>query len=203
MDIDKRKYELLYSLCDNQTHTIENLATELRVSKGTIRNDLRVLEPVMKSIGCHLTSKRGRGIELIVEDEKRFQNYYNNILSRYISCPYKNKTDKRYSDFYDIVTLILNSNCYLTQEEMADRLFISKARISKEFRKVKTVLRSYSLEISRKSTSLGMVTGSEFEYRMCTVADCLICPKSSGNFCPDTSGICVHRQCRFCTSGGR
>jgi hypothetical protein len=35
------------------------------------------------------------------------------------------------------------------------------------------------------------------------VADCLICPKSSGNFCPDTSGICVHRQCRFCTSGGR
>lgn len=162
-----RRLKLFYELSDEKFHTLDDLADELDVSKRTIFLDIKEIEPFIERAKAKLIIKKGIGYKLEPEDREAFRDAVDRVKSRFIFNSAQNKKDENYVRFYDIIALTLCSDCYLTNEQISERLYLAKSSIQMEFAIAQYVLDTYDLTINRQDKNGQMILGDELKIRLC------------------------------------
>lgn len=155
---NQRTTKLIEKLCEEKTVKVKDLAIALQVSEKTIRNDLKQLQIVLKNHGACLDILQGKGIELTIGDELKFQKYFAE-LSR---C--QMIEDNRMLQLFQI---LLESERFLKLDDLSEKLYLSRARLSSTLKVIKKILHNYSLDIQVKPSYGIKITGEEFNLRKC------------------------------------
>lgn len=139
-----RELQLLATLKECGTYmNITALSELLHVSQRTIMNDLKLLNQDGERYGFSIKVKRGEGYYLEIQDEAAFQSYMQ-MSDDVIGYD----ADERAA--YIVSTLLL-SNEYITQDTLADALDVSKSIIKADMIKVQDLLMDHHIMIEKKA----------------------------------------------------
>lgn len=131
--------------------TVEKIAQMLGVSKRTIRYDLDAVGGELRKKGQVLCKKAQKGIwiETMIEKQAdRWSEYYEYVLNKEERCN-------------AIIVNILNGSTYISTEQLAGKLSISRSTLLTDLKSVKKLLEQYKLSLCSKR-GLGLwAEGSE------------------------------------------
>ncbi|MBB5326075.1 lichenan operon transcriptional antiterminator [Anoxybacillus tepidamans] len=147
----------------DQPLTSEYLANVIQVTSRTIRNDIKELEEILNKNGALVKSSRGRGYELVVEDEALFRKWLKEMFQQDLSTV-PNCSEERVQ--YLIKRLLLTEE-YVKLEELADELFVSKSTVQNDLREVKNILKTYEIELEKRPNYGLKLKGKEMKLRFC------------------------------------
>lgn len=170
MQLEKNRHIqiALHLMQNNRSITSDELAVLTRASARTIKNDIVLINDVLKKHGSEIISKKSEGYFIQVYDEPEFTKYKNELeiinlyYVRYGGTQYLNRILKT----TEILQVLLASNEYISIDDLAERLFVSRSTIKQELHQVKTYLNSYHLVLDSKPNFGLKVTGKEHHYRM-------------------------------------
>lgn len=141
----------------------ETLADQLGVSRRTLRDHIRRINESLDGIGrISYVRKRG-GYVLEVENETAFAQWTERHQA--LIRDDASSTARRRAD-YLLNDLLLRSD-WITLDALADVLYVSRASISGDLKRVEPVLDRYSLKLERRPRYGIRVTGPELARRLC------------------------------------
>ena len=161
----KRILQLFYILTqqDDYIRSYE-LAEKVSVTERTIKNDIAELEAFAKASGADLIAKKGKGYVLKVFDEEKFSPVKIQLAIHFSAI---GGTPRAQNDrTNDILRRIIVEKRYLTIEDIADELYLTKSSIREELKEVNFLLNKFNLRLKKRSEEGPMVIGSEFDRRM-------------------------------------
>jgi len=135
--LHSRQRQLLALLKEQQQHIITSseLATKMKVSDRTVRNDIRVLNTALKPHGAKIETIRGRGILLKTEGASAEllsdPMYYHNTL----------QTREDRANF--LIVKLLLSDTDLELGELEDEMFVSHTTLENDIRFVRKYLAAH------------------------------------------------------------
>lgn len=143
----------------NEALSSENLAFECQKSSKTIRNHIKKLENIMKESGARIEAKKGFGYTLIINDEKRF--------SKFMSAMNYDETELQNDDalMSELVHLFITQNDYLKADDLVEKLFISKSKLTQILNQLRLTLKHYDLQLESKPYYGLKILGEEFNFR--------------------------------------
>jgi transcriptional antiterminator/mannitol/fructose-specific phosphotransferase system IIA component (Ntr-type) len=162
MTLDQRKIELLTKLASSHDYiSINTLAKSLKVSPRTIRYDLEKIDDyLLDKSSSPLVRKPGVGIAL--KDDKCLKDKIIKSISKMGNFQYVPSPQERIR--FILWILIFQSN-YITINQIAKELLVSRSTIIKDLEEVRNWLKKYDLEL-KTSTKKGIkIDGSEAEIR--------------------------------------
>jgi len=170
MQLEKNRHIqiALHLMQNDRSVTSDELAVLTRASTRTIKNDIVLINDVLKKHGAEILSKKSEGYFLRVFDEEEFVKYKNEleIISLYYVRYGGTQYLMRILKTTEILQVLLGSNEYISIDDLAARLFVSRSTIKQELPQVKTYLNSYHLVLDSKPNIGLKVTGKEHHYRM-------------------------------------
>ncbi|MGY3725374.1 transcriptional antiterminator, BglG family [Granulicatella balaenopterae] len=122
--------------------TVDYLAKKYNVSKRTIQNDLSYLIQMSSRHGFQLYMRRGRGYLLEVTNL--------DLMNCFIKFLKSNKNLEAKDRIKNIVVLLILESDFVSTQEVADKLQISKSSIKNDLSKIERLLNSYKLQLERK-----------------------------------------------------
>lgn len=138
-----REIEILQDLYQKSDYlTIEYFMKKYSVSKRTIQNDLSYLVSVSESRGFHLIQKRGKGYLLEILDEEYFSSWLDEIQG-YVTNPN--------ISIDNVIALLALQNTYITLDEIADWLHVSRSLLKKYMKQGQSYLKYYHLTLESKA----------------------------------------------------
>lgn len=161
MVINNRQQEILEILFNKKdVITSDKLCSAINVSSRTVRNDIKEINKTFKDKGINISSQKGKGYRLNIEDielfNKLIKKKVNNLESDYLT------KEERYNF---IIFILLKNNLenteYITQIELADSLYISISSLKNDLKIVKEKLEKYKLSIAKVSNKGIMLDGEE------------------------------------------
>ncbi len=154
--------------------TINNISKELNVSNKTIRNDLQNIEEYFerKALG-KIVKKPGIGIW--IETDASGKRLLENMIDKSVMYVHPFSTEQR--RLY-IIKKLLRANKYITMQQLAEELYVSRITIYKDLEEVEKWLNKYNLKLNRKQKSGIEVSGDEKEWRR-ALADLLVILKNT------------------------
>lgn len=162
----RRVLQLFYTLAktpDTYYRSLD-LANIVNVSDRTIKSDIKELEDFAIGSGFKVVSQKGRGYKLIITDGEVFHNVFEQI--EYFLFSYENNPKKLENRAFDILRTIIVEDDYLTVDDIADKMYLSKSSISTDMNEVYKILADYDLTLKKKSESGSFVKGSELNKRL-------------------------------------
>lgn len=149
-----------YLIEKDTIHTLQEIASFFHVSKKTVRNDLIEVGELLAESNIKLIKKTGVGVQLIGSEEAKV-----NLLNQLGECgkvvePYSYEDRKNY-----ILRKLFFSRNKVTQQELADELYVSKATISKDMKRLEVWLKKNHLAVLIKSRAGISIQGNEEDYR--------------------------------------
>ncbi|WP_196605143.1 BglG family transcription antiterminator [Pectinatus haikarae] len=156
----------------NKIITGKHLADSIGVSSRTIRTDMKEVACFLKNKGAHITAETGSGYLLIVDDEKKYENFIDEH-SINASRDYKgiNIVPSDYNDriSFIIARILLNSlhNKVVRQEDLSDELFISLSTLKKYLGDIKRSVARFNLELTADRKNGIKINGNEAQIRYC------------------------------------
>lgn len=146
--------------------TGEILCNNLGVSSRTIRSDIKELNKVLEKNGANIISEKARGYKLEILDEELF-----NILITYNSSNGISDINTSFGRVERIIAKLLINKLDdidgITQNEIADKLFISISSLKNDMKIVKDILEQYNLSIEKISNKGLAIVGEEELIRTC------------------------------------
>lgn len=142
--------------------TSNEIGQSLQVSERTIRSYMKELQALLKEQGAQISAKPGSGYELHIEDESVYHNFYVKLNS--LSVLPETSEDRIQ---YILEYLLMNKDETINAEEMADKLYVSKATVHSDMKTVKERLLQYGLNLEYVNKQGYRIDGSEFAYRLC------------------------------------
>lgn len=153
------KYILKVLLDSNEPITIGKLEKIVGVSNKTISNDLDLLEHWLASHGGKLVRKPNVGILLEVDNDIKMKLYdLVNTNSYYLP----NTPEERQNY---ILMRLLDLNDYITIQDLADEIYVSKSTINRDLTFIEQWLNTEGLKLIRKPNKGLKVCGSEKNMR--------------------------------------
>ena len=157
--LTERCKSILSELINNDIITLKYLEETVKVSKRTLVKDLDVIEEFLKGFEVKLVRKPKKGLWLIGEEEKKvFLQVFVNADSGIIPISSKERQDY-------IITKLINSNKYVTIQDLADEMYVSKGTIANELPKIEEVLKCKSLSLEKKQNKGMIIQGEEVAIR--------------------------------------
>lgn len=141
-----------------------DLAEFAHVTERTIKNDIKDLEEFAEKSGAKLISKKGRGYCLLVVDDKRLEEVTKQLFILYETSGLQ-QNEKQQREIR-ILKEILCEEEYITTEELAERLYLTKSAIREEMKTVNQILNQFHLRWKKKNEKGSLVIGDELERRM-------------------------------------
>lgn len=139
------------------------MAKKINVTSRTIRNDLKELEMEIAQHGATISSIRGAGYCLVIDDDKTFRSYLNQLFhDRPNVIP--STSEER---ILFIIRKLLLTEKYVKLDELAKELFVSKSTIHNDLREVKKNFQRYDLTLETVSNFGLKVKGNELKLRYC------------------------------------
>lgn len=141
-----RCYQIMKALTDEMGYlSVSYFMNKLKVSKRTVQNDLRSLKEAGSKNGYELKNMYGKGYFLEVEDKA--------LLERFISGLEENTnvSNEKSLVFEEIYFLLVAKGEFVTVDQMADFLQISKTAAFEKITVLGNYLESYNINLRRKS----------------------------------------------------
>ncbi|EOH93989.1 BglG family transcriptional antiterminator [Enterococcus haemoperoxidus ATCC BAA-382] len=162
LHLSKREIKILLLLLDlEDSVTTKELAETFHVSVRTIKYDLENVRDWFKEQNVLLKTRRNKGIWLEIPDSERL-TLKNEIIEveRFETYP-----DQELRVNQLIFRLLLASN-YLTSQELADDLQVSRNTIISDLDRVEELIHNYELALNRQSRQGFSIVGEESKIRL-------------------------------------
>lgn len=159
--LSKRAINILLMLLDLEgSITTQELAENFTVSVRTIKYDLEDIRAWFEQHDETLYSKRNKGIWLDLPDSKRL--LLNEIIDvdRFETYP----DQKRRVNV--LIFQLLSVKGYLTAQQLADELLVSRNTIVSDLEQVERLLQAYDLTLIRQARQGFTISGEESNVRL-------------------------------------
>lgn len=162
----KRRIQYLFYLMVQENGYVRamDLAKKTGVTERTIKSDIPELAEYAKNAGAELISKKGVGYRLIAKDFERV-----NAVSVQLAMHFTLMGDLQDSQSLRtnviLRRLIVEEN-YLTLDEIAEEMFLTKSSIREEKKTIDAILDSFHLRWKKKHENGPLITGAEINVRM-------------------------------------
>ena len=134
------------------------LSKQLNVSIRTIHSLLKELRDDGNHHGFKIGTVRGNGYSLVVTDEKKFRDYFNDSLSTEV-------TSSRYFRIPKLFYHLLLAQDYTSIQELADSFQISRNTLLKDLGELKEFMKDFNLVLDSKSHHGVKIVGDELSIR--------------------------------------
>lgn len=144
------------------------LASLLKITDRTIRSDIIAINEVLKNNGAQIKLKRKAGYYLEISDHEKYNNFI--------------RTDKKTNHLElessqdrikYLLNLLLYNDDYLTLDDLADAIYVSKNTLQNYVKTLKDIFTKYNLEYITKANAGVKVIGNEDDKRKCLVENIL------------------------------
>lgn len=131
MKITTRQAKILRSLCNESNISSKQLASDIGVTSGTLRTEIQNLNEILREYDMELRIDSKNQIKVLGDEQLTRLMKETNMLEEF---PLENQ----------IILLLILSSGYLTLQEVADALYVSKSLVEKQ---MPLILRKYGEEI--------------------------------------------------------
>lgn len=160
MKLNNRMNRLLKYLSEDTYISNDKLCKLMDVSEKTIRRLTLELNEILSENGAEIERKYGKGIRLIVNDRKVYEEFFKENCQSEIWDSSKTRTD--YMTF-----LLLFKNKPMKIDELSQQLFASRKTISTDLKTVENLIDQFHLTLERKPYYGIRILGEEFDLRRC------------------------------------
>lgn len=159
-----RLNEIFHYIRKHDYISSERLASRFCVTDRTIRNDIQEINFVLSENGAVIKLKRKYGYYLKITEETLFEQFLEDLEN-------KNKSNMELETSKDriryILNLLLESDDYISLNDIMDRVFISKNTLNNYIKKIKKIIGKYHLEYITKPNVGIKLIGTEDNKRKC------------------------------------
>lgn len=167
--LDAKLEILLQEVSSRDYQTAQELADRLHVSEKTIRVRMKELNDILITYGAEIISKQRYGYKLKISDEQRFhQLAYIMDKKEKEHLPTTSAERVPY-----ILAYLLNRDDYIKLDDLSEFLYVSRNTLTADLKKVEFIVNIYHLKLDRRPNHGILVTGNEFNKRIC-IANSLI-----------------------------
>ncbi len=165
-----RLNEILNHVQINEYISCQRLSSLFKVTDRTIRSDIQNINDEIEKFGAKINLKRKHGYYLTVEDKPKFDDFLVKLeRSNESSIELDSSEDRiKYA-----LNILLYNNDYITLEDLADEVFVSKNTLTNYIRTIKPILSKYNLEYISKTNAGIKVIGNEIDKRKCVIDNVL------------------------------
>lgn len=156
MEYPERTLKILEILSEKDYVSSRYLAEKTQVSSRTIYNDVTAINSDLKAVQAEIISKPRYGMKLLVKDTKRFREYVNDL---------RNTCQKEKDRVQYIIARLLSENSAVKIEDLCEEMYISRSTFQNELKKVRKLLKTYSLSIGYKPYEGMRILGEEKDIR--------------------------------------
>ncbi|MBU3101985.1 MULTISPECIES: BglG family transcription antiterminator [Clostridium] len=159
--LDERKRRILAIVYHSKAPLqMEHIAARIGVSSRTIYSDIKDINGYFKSTGIEIVSKPRIGTWLEVKDgeEEKVKLEISKIINE--------SSDEACEKLNYILKRLLMTNDYISMQEIADELYVSKATVNLEMRDVEETLKKSKIKFIRKTNHGIKVSGEEKNIRL-------------------------------------
>ena len=162
LSLSKREINIILTLMENEaSSTTNDLARKFKLSVRTIKYDLDNIKEWLEKRGEKLYTKRNKGIWLDLHETKK-RELKNELLyvEKYNFYP---DQEMRISK---IISLLCYKNDYVTTQQLANTLGVSKNTIVNDLDETEKILNNYKLNLIRKNYFGFAIEGKERDIRL-------------------------------------
>ena len=160
-----RLQNLLDYILSHKDYTSPSALTRhLHISQRTLRSDIRNLNNELSVYDAQIIMKRGQGYALQIKDEQT-----RTLLEHMLMDEDEKLMDSADKRINHIIIKMLYANTYLTQDTLADEVFVSINTIINYLKTIRLILSKYQLSLQTKANLGYIVTGEEADKRRCII----------------------------------
>ncbi|GEM05298.1 putative licABCH operon regulator [Halolactibacillus miurensis] len=141
--------------------TSQTLAHILDVSSRTVRDDIKELDQTLTNNGATITSTRGKGYTLTIQDDASFRHFLKNHVYEQHANDFS-QPDQRVAY---LIERFLLAESHIKTDDLMDEMHVSRSTIQNDLRQVKEQLNSYKLTLLHKPNYGMKLVGSEVKRR--------------------------------------
>ena len=154
MYIDKDFIEILEIISKEEYVSSYKISQNLQISEKTARLKIKNLSEMIEGKGAVLKSKKGKGYNIEILNKEEYDNFIDFLNNEVLEQK------------FNLLLSLLWKNDYIKVEEIMDKIYISKYKLSKELKFISDTLTNYKLELDRRSNYGILIKGEEFRKRM-------------------------------------
>ena len=153
-EIDIQIIDLLRSKSEEMI-TSKQLSFFLDLSSKTVQKKIKSLEEPLNAHGAQLLIKKGKGVQLVIEDEQVFEKFKDTIQKKVTSE----------NLFNQLVLAFVEDERYIKVEDLQEKLYLSKGKLTSLLNQLREVLSFYELNLESKPYHGLKIEGTEFYKR--------------------------------------
>ena len=157
----KEVFDFLTS--DYNFHSSEEIGAALELSSKTVQKEIGILNSYIKERGAIVDSEPGKGYQFRILDEEKFKNFLKHDWYKYAYFHQENPNKEFRIE--SILKLLLFSNSFIKQQELADIFYVSASQINKDIKKVRKLLTAYNINLISKPYYGMKIKGNEKDIR--------------------------------------
>lgn len=166
----KRLNEIFDYVRQNNIVSAKQLSSLLNITDRTIRSDIQTINDVLEKNGAQIKLKRKAGYYIEINDHKVYQEFLNTLKQTETN---NLELDSSQDRIKYLLNLLLYSDQYITLDDLADDIYVSKNTLQNYIKTLKSIFSKYNLEYISK-TNIGVkVIGNEDDKRKCLVENVL------------------------------
>lgn len=139
------------------------LVRHFQISERTLRNDIRELNDGLKKEQAQILMKRGAGYYLDLRDPSLAFHLEESVNQK------QDQLDSVDSRINHLIIKMLYANDYLSQDDLADEVFVSVNTIINYLKTIRVILSRYHLTLQNKANLGYLVIGKELDKRTCII----------------------------------
>lgn len=159
-----RLNEIFHYIKKHDYISSERLASKFDVTGRTIRNDIQEINLVLLENGAVIKLKRKYGYYIEITEDRLFGQFLEELEK-------ENKSNMELETSKDriryILSLLLESDDYISLNEIMDKVFISKNTLNNYIKTIKKIIEKYHLEYIAKPNVGIKLIGTEDNKRKC------------------------------------
>lgn len=156
----------------NEYTSVSQLQSLLNITDRTIRNDIQSINETLEKKGALVKLKRSYGYYISVLDQESYDGFIEKFKSTDTGVMELDSSEDRIKF---LLRKLLFSNEYISMDELADSVYISKNTLNKYIKTIKSIVAKYNMEYITKPNSGVKIIGSEDAKRQCIVENVLSC----------------------------
>ena len=150
---------------EHRYFTAKELSETLGLSEKVIRSEIEGLNEILKRHGASVQSIKGKGSIFIIENRTLFEQFLKKEWYRYAF--FQPDFNNRQFRLENMLSLLLFSNSYIKQQELADVFYVSISQANKDIKQIRCILQDYHLQLESKPYYGMKVVGDEHDIRRC------------------------------------
>lgn len=159
-----RLNEIFHYIKKHDYISSERLASKFDVTERTIRNDIQEINLVLLENGAVIKLKRKYGYYIEITEDRLFGQFLEELEK-------ENKSNMELETSKDriryLLSLLLESDDYISLNEIMDKVFISKNTLNNYIKTIKKIIEKYYLEYIAKPNVGIKLIGTEDNKRKC------------------------------------